>query len=860
MLPNFFKAPVVLLLMAGACAPPAPAPTPAPSSGAPPAAGRGGRGGAELPASAPAPADSSAAQGGGRGGAPAAQAAAQPRPYNRVITSDAKTKAGLFKVHTIGDRLYFEIPARELDKDMLMAGRFARAAAAPPQGNTFGNYGGDQFLDLAVHWERHGNRVVLRKVSFDITADPTQPEYRAVQNSNYGPVIATLNVEAYGADSAAVVEVTRLFTTNVQELAAIRGNVDQTRSYIERTAAFPQNVEVEATQTGTPQAAGGAATGGGRGGAAGAPSAQSVLAHWSMIKLPETPMRPRKADERIGLFTAGTTDFSSPDQRATARQWVTRWRLECSDRREGNLCYPRQPITYYVDPDTPAKWKPYIRKAIESWQPAFEAAGFKNGIVAADPPANDPDWSPEDIRHTMVRWLPSTVENSVGPHVHDPRSGEILNGSSRIFHNLIQLMQYWYFTQAAQVDPRARQIPFPDDLMGTMIQWGVAHEVGHTIGLQHDQIGSSTYPADSVRSKTWVAKMGHTPSIMDYSRMNYVAQPEDGIPLSDIYPRIGPWDNYTIMYGYKELPGARTWQEEVPQLEQWLRMQDTIPWYRFSANNPFGFGTQSEAVGDADPVKSTRLGFRNIERVMGYVVPAGTRPTDDNELLAGLYDRTIGQWATEAAHVTTVVVGAPVQYKSGGQPGNVYEPLSRARQAEAVKFLNDEVFRTPKYLIRPDIALRIEANGMLDRIGNAQGRVLTALFQNARLNRLVEQPAMHPGQYTLLEMVDDVQKGLWSELSAAAPKIDVYRRGLQNRYLDMVNSKLNPPAPAAGAAAAQAPPGGALVEDAKSQLRSELASLRASVRAAVAKSGDRETRAHLQAADYRIGEILDPRK
>src|SRR5581483_7528395 len=282
-------------------------------------------------------------------------------------------------------------------------------------------------------------------------------------------------------DSAAVVEVTRLFTTNIPELAAIRGNIDATRSYFERAVAFPLNIEVEATQTGTPTPAGGAAAGGGRGGPGQTP-AQSVLAHWSMIKLPETPMRPRKADERIGLFTAGTMDFSSPDQRATARQWVTRWRLECSDRREGNLCYPKQPITYYVDPNTPEKWKPWIRRAIESWQPAFEAAGFKNGIVAADPPADDPDWSPEDIRHTMVRWLPSTVENAVGPHVHDPRSGEILNGSTQIFHNLIELMQYWYFTQAAQVDPRARTMPFPDSLMGRLLEFGIAHEIGHTLG------------------------------------------------------------------------------------------------------------------------------------------------------------------------------------------------------------------------------------------------------------------------------------------------------------------------------------------------------------------------------------------
>jgi len=834
-----------------AATPPTPAPAPAPPSTMAPAAGAPGRAG-------------------GRGGA---EQAAAPQPYRRVIPATAETRRGLFLTHRVGDKLYFEIPTHELDKDMLIVGRYDRASAPEPQGRAgagggggFGDYGGDEFMERTLRWDRVGDHIVLRTPSFNITADSTKSVFQSVQSTNFAPIVMMFPIESYGPDSAPVIDVTKLFTTNVPEIAAIRGTIDANRSYIEHVAAFPENVEIQAAQTGVPSANGGGRAGGGGGGRGGAAEAKSVLAHWSMIKLPENPMPRRYADQRIGFFSVSTVDFGTDQQVAVPKQFITRWRLECSSRMDGNLCYPKQPIVYYVDPGTPDKWKPWIKKAIEDWQPAFEAAGFKDAIVARDVPTNDPDWSMEDIRHTVVRWLPSTVENSVGPHVSDPRTGEILNGSPRIFHNLIELGQFWYFTQMVQLDPRARVIPMPDSLMGRLLEFLVGHEVGHTIGLQHDQIGSSTYPPDSVRSPTWVAKMGSSPSIMDYSRMNYVAQPEDHVPLCCVVPRVGPWDKYTIGWGYRPIPGATTPDAEKPTLEKWIAVQDTVPWLRFSVFNEFGqFGTQSEAVADADPVWATGLGFKNIARVMGYVVSAGTRPMEDNSLLEALYDRTVGQWATEATHPTNVIGGGTVWYKSGSQPGPVYVPLSRARQRAAVRFLNDSVFKTPQYLIRPDIAARIEPTGMVARIGNAQNRVLNSLLNDQRMDRLLElqATAKSPADaYPLPNFLDDVRHGIWSELSQAHPVIDIYRRTLQNNYLTLMDHKLNPPEAAANAPAGRGGGrGGApLSDEAKAQLRGELGALQADLRRAVAKTTDQETRWHLQGADHRITDILTPRK
>jgi hypothetical protein len=295
-----------------------------------------------------------------------------------------------------------------------------------------------------------------------------------------------------------------------------------------------------------------------------------------------------------------------------------------------------------------------------------------------------------------------------------------------------------------------------------------------------------------------------------------------------------------------------------------------VPWYRFSSNNAYGaYGTQSEAVGDADPVKSTGLGFKNIQRVVGYIATAAMSPMEDNADLAELYNRTVGQWANEANHVATMISGATVQYKTGGQAGAVYTPITKARQQAAVSFINENVFRTPTYLIKPEIGARIEAGGMVNRINNAQSRVLNTIFDDGRLNRLLEQEGVatnKDGVYTLASMLDDVRRGVWEECAAGRPTIDVFRRELQNDYIALIDRKLNPPpAPATGQGGGGGggfggTPPAPLSEDARSHLRGQLVALREEIQRAIPRAGDRPTELHLQAALHRIDNALDPKK
>ena len=816
-------------------------------------------------------------QAGGRGGrgfgATGTNVVPDPQPYDRVITKDAKTTKGLFTVHQIRERYYYEVPKSELGKELLWNSQIAKTTLGA-------GYGGGQYADRVVRWDLKGNRVLLMDVNYGLVANPNDPIAMAVRNANNDAIIQAFPVAAFSRDGAPVIEVGRMFTSDIQELSARTRlgatGVDASRTFVEHIHPFPENIETEVTVTYTRSAGGAAVTGGRGGGGLGGgqmrPGSATVVLHHSMVRLPEKPMQPRLFDERVGYFTTSTMDYSRNEYKSERTRYIARWRLEKKDPNAA-VSEPIRPIVYYIDAATPKKWVPWLKKGIEDWNEAFQAAGFKNAIIGKEAPTaeQDPTWSPEDVRHSVIRWLPSTTENASGPHISDPRTGEILNADIQFYHNVMNLARDWYFVQVGPLDPRAQKLPLPDDLMGRLLEYVTAHEVGHTLGFQHNMKSSSMYPFEKIRDKEWVHKMGHTPSIMDYSRFNYVAQPEDGIAPEDLIPRIGPYDIWATKWGYSPISGAKSSDDEKATLDKWAREQDSTPWLRFSTANSAGSdpGEETEAVGDADAVKATALGVKNLQRVAKMLMSATAyKEGETYNQLAELYGRMLSQWSTEMNHVAGIVGGFNSQEKVVGQEGRIFTLIPKEKQQEAVKYLLDAAFTTPSWMIDEEILRRIEPVGVIERIRAAQNRILMTLMNSARFARLVEQEALDGTRaYSPVDFLASVRKGIWRELDSPTVKIDPYRRELQRAYLHEINNKLNP---AERAGAAQGGRGGpqdgeppqirvTSSGDEKPMYRTELRSLNAAITAAIAKTTDHETKAHLEAAKDEISRILDPK-
>ena len=778
------------------------------------------------------------------------------KPYDRVVTADAVTDTGLFRIHRIDEKLLYEIPPDALDEPFLWVARIARA-------QTGTGYGGQKLNSRVVRWERVGDRVLLRNEMYEIVADTTDPIYRAVEGARLAPILASFDVTAEGEGGAPVIDVTKLFTTDIPEFSPKERlgarKLDEERSIVESAKSFPDNVEVEAMLTFEADPDSVPTRGGFFGTTLGTISA---LMHHSMVRLPEDPMEPRLWDERVGFFSVEQVDYSRPEHRAEERRYITRWRLEKKDP-DAEISEPVKPIVYWIDRATPRKWIPWLKKGVESWNVAFEQAGFRNAVVAKEAPTveEDPDWSPEDARYSVIRWLPSTVENASGPHVHDPRTGEILESDIQWYHNVQNLLRNWYFVQTAAVDPRARDLPLPDSLMGRLIEYVAAHEVGHTLGYPHNMKASASYPVDSLRSPTFTAKYGTEASIMDYGRFNYVAQPGDRV--TQLVPVIGPYDKFVTEWGYKPIPGGP--DEEKTELDRIARRAEEDPMLRFGDRSTYDPTAQTESIGD-DPIEATRLGVANLQRIVPLLLSAAEEEGESYADVEELWGELVDQWEDEMGHVVTVVGGIEETRRRYGTEGAIYHPVPRADQERAMAFLAEYALEPPTFFVDEEIMRRVWPVGAMDRLAEAQRGILEALLDDARMARLVETEARaEAGErpYPLDAMLFDLREGVWEELDDVRVEIGPYRRALQRHYLDIVDGKLNRPVEREGgganpwtrATSAEWP----ALSDARPLLRGELQAIRAAARRASSRATDRVTRLHLADVVETIDRILDPR-
>ena len=782
-------------------------------------------------------------------------------PYNEVVTKEFKTDEGLFKVHK-NDAIYlFEIPVNLLEREMLMVTRIAKTAT----GIGFG--GGEQNTQV-LRWQRHDKNILLRVVSHDIMANDSLPIHEAVVNSNFEPILFSFPIKALSADSTAIViDVTDLLSKDVPSIAMQNNNrknlkisrLDDTRSYIERISSYPENIEFRHVKTyisSEPPSN---------------PSMGSITLMFSnsMILLSETPMKRRMFDERVGWFTSSQTDYGLADQKTKTIEYLDRWRLEVKDEdiekfKRGELVEPKKQIVYYIDRATPVQWRPYIKQGIEDWQVAFEAAGFKNAIIAKDPPTveEDPDWSPEDVRYSVVRYLASPIPNANGPHVSDPRSGEILESDINWYHNVMTLLHNWFFVQTAAINPDAQKPGFKDDVMGRLIRFVSSHEVGHTMGLPHNMGSSPAYPVDSLRSASFTKKFGTAASIMDYARFNYIAQPGDKEVA--LMPNIGLYDKYAISWGYRPILDAKTPADEKQTLDSWILKHAGDPIYRFGqqqVGEVVDPSSQTEDLGD-DAVKAGIYGIANLQRIVPNLIKWTAKDGKDYRDLKAIYQEVVGQFSRYMGHSASNIGGVYETYKTYDQSGAVYTFVPKSRQKKNMLFLQDQLFTTPKWLINKAIFDKIEYSGNIERIRSLQERTLNTLLDISRMGRLIENESINGAEaYTLLNMMDDLRLGIWSEL-ASGKTIDIYRRNLQRAYIDRMRYLMTVDQQPKIMSFGRYTKGTKVTinqSDIRAAVRGELSTLKQAIKNALAKTPNRNTLYHLQDAIKRIDAILDPK-
>ena len=741
------------------------------------------------------------------GAAPAGMlGAGAPKPglkaYKDVITDKAKTTKGLFTVHKVDDKYYFEISNANLNKDFLAVTRYTRAAWGG------GVYGGEKVNTSVLKFEKGPDNKIFLRYSLNVVSSPdsSTPMYKAVKNSTVDPIANAFDIKCFSKDSSGVViDVTDFFKGDNQVVSLDQGSrrrislggLSADRSYIESIKTFVKNTEIRTVKTfsSTPSFGGfgiPSPTQGATLPAASAAGAVTLELNTSFILLPDVPMKRRMFDNRVGYFADDVTTFDNDGQKAKNEEFAVRYRLEpkpedIAKYKSGQLVEPQKQIVYYIDPATPKQWRPYLIQGINDWNVAFEKAGWKNAIVGKEWPEQDSTMSLEDARYSVLRYFASDIENAYGPNVHDPRSGEIMESHIGWYHNVMKLVHDWYFIQCAAVDPTARKMEFDTELMGQLIRFVSSHEVGHTLGLRHNMGSSSRTPVEKLRDKTWVEANGHTASIMDYARFNYVAQPEDNVAQVGLFPRIGDYDKWAIEWGYR-------WNDKnEADDKKWSNtaiidaLKNSRLWFGGEGFNPDP-RAQTEDLSD-NAMKASDYGIKNLKRII-LNLPEWTRETGDSyENLTQMYGQLIGQYRRYLGHVTKNIGGYYETYKTADQPGDVYEITPKATQVEALNWLQKNVFETPTWLLQKNIWNKI-ATYDNDLLINLQESALANLLSTSRLTRLIQSTNRDANSYTLDELMTDTKKGLFTEL-ATGKAIDLYRRTLQKSFVDKIGGILD---------------------------------------------------------------------
>ncbi len=783
------------------------------------------------------------------------------QPYAEVITKEAVTDSGVFQVHKIKNEFFYEIPFNNLEKDMLWITRIAQI----PNG-LGGGYmnAGSKTNEQVVHWVRFQDKILLKIKSYENIADSTKAISNSVRVNNYEPILYAFDIKAFNTDStASVINVTKLFSTDVKAISALSGRLrkeykvkklDGNRSFINTIKSFPENIEVkqdftyEASAPPVEKAA----------------ESISLQVNQSMILLPETPMQPRVYDPRVGFFTVKQYDYGSDALKADQKTYIRRWRLEPKDPeayKRGELVEPVKPIVYYLDPGTPESLREYIKQGIEDWQKPFETAGFKNAIIAEDAPSpeEDPDFSPEDIRYSVVRYVASTTRNAVGPSVSDPRSGEIIESDIIWYHNHLRSYRNRYLLETGAANPSARTLDTPEEEIGEMMRMVIAHEVGHALGFPHNMAASYAYDVESYRDGNFTQENGIAASLMDYARYNYIAQPGD--TNIRFIRQMGPYDHYATNWGYRWLPEAQSPLQEKATLNKWIQEKADDPRFKFGRqSSSFDPQSQTEAIGN-DPVKASTYGIKNLRFVAQNLPEWTSSKTNDYQDLEELYGELLGVYSRYVGHVVTNIGGVFENLKMPSQSGVVYTYLDAASQKESMRWLQNNLFETPTWLIDPAILQNIDHAGYAEKLRRTQSRYLNRLLSFDRLGRLIDAETTQTDYYPALEMLQDLRSGIWAEASRGV-SVDIYRRNLQRSFIDRMTYLMTEEGPSSRSGR----PGfeGALrydvsVSDVRPLVRGELKKLKTRLRSARNSTINTITKYHYEDAIARIDALLDPK-